>query len=175
MNPARLSGRVRPGGEDGGIHPPAGKSIAGATLARSRATLPFTIRGEIPMAHQILNLSSVHPTRGYSHAARAGNTLYIAGQVAQDVSGNLVGKGDMEAQAHQVFTNLKNILAEAGGNLGNIVKMTTLLTHFASIESYRAARNEYFTEPMPPNTLLIIESLASPDFMIEVEAVAVLD
>ena len=127
------------------------------------------------MAHEILQLKSVHPTRGYSHAAKAGNTLYIAGQIAQDAGGNLVGKGDIEAQAHQVFTNLKNIVEESGGRLENIVKMTTLLTHFGSIETYRSVRNDYFKDPMPPNTLMIIESLASPDFMIEVEAIAVLD
>jgi reactive intermediate/imine deaminase len=127
------------------------------------------------MAHEILQLKSVHPTRGYSHCARAGNTLYIAGQVALDLSNQLVGRGDMEAQAHQVFSNLKNILEEAGGSVSNIVKMTTILTHFGNIETYRAVRNTYFTEPFPPNTLLIIDSLANKDFLIEVEAIAVLD
>jgi reactive intermediate/imine deaminase len=127
------------------------------------------------MAHQILQLKSVHPTRGYSHCARAGNTLYIAGQVSQDVHGKLIGRGDMQAQAQQVFTNLKNILEEAGGKLTHIVKMTTILTHFDNIETYRAVRNEFFTEPFPPNTLLVIESLANKDFLIEVEAIAVLD
>jgi enamine deaminase RidA (YjgF/YER057c/UK114 family) len=53
--------------------------------------------------------------------------------------------------------------------------MTTFLTHYNYIETYRSVRNEYFSEPFPPNTLLIIESLALPDYMIEVEAVAVLD
>jgi len=127
------------------------------------------------MAHEILKLKSVHPNVGYSHAAKAGNTLYIAGQVAQDVEGNVVGKGDLEAQVSQVFTNLKNVMEEAGGSLQNIVKMTTFLTHYNDIETYRSVRNQYFSEPFPPNTLLIIESLALPDYMIEVEAIAVLD
>lgn len=127
------------------------------------------------MAHEILKLKSVHPTVGYSHAAKAGNTLYIAGQVSQDVEGNVVGKGDFEAQARQVFANLKHILEEAGGSPQNIVKMTTFLTHYNYVETYRSVRNEYFSEPFPPNTLLIIESLALPAYMIEVEAVAVLD
>lgn len=127
------------------------------------------------MAHEILKLKSVHPTVGYSHVAKAGNTLYIAGQVAQDVEGNLVGKGDFEAQARQAYTNLKNIIEEAGGSLQNIVKMTTFLTHHNYVETYRSVRNEFFSEPFAPNTLLIIESLASPDYLIEVEAVAVLD
>jgi len=127
------------------------------------------------MAHEILKLKSVHPTIGYSHAAKAGNTLYIAGQVAQGVEGNLVGRGDFEAQVRQVYENLKNIVQEAGGTLQNIVKMTTFLTHYSYAETYRSVRNQYFSEPCPPNTLLIIESLALPDFMIEVEAIAVLD
>ena len=129
------------------------------------------------MTHEILRLKSVHETkdRGYSHVAKVGKTLYIAGQVARDVEGKLVGKGDFDAQGRQVYTNLKNILQEAGGSLKNIVKMTTILTHYGNFESYRVIRNEFFGDMMPPNTLLIIESLASPDFMIEVEAIAVLD
>ncbi len=127
------------------------------------------------MAHEILKLKTVPPTVGYSHAAKAGNTLYIAGQVAQDVDGNLVGQGDFEAQVRQVYTNLKNIVEESGGSLQNIVKMTTFLTHYNYIETYRNVRNQYFPEPCPPNTLLIIESLALPNYMIEVEAIAVLD
>ena len=127
------------------------------------------------MAHEILKLKNVHPTKGYSHAAKAGNTLYIAGQIAQDVDGNLVGKGDFEAQVRKVCENLKNIMEEAGGTLQNIVKKTTFLTHYSHIETYRRVRSEYFPEPSPPNTLVIIESLTLPEYMIEVEAVAVLD
>ena len=99
----------------------------------------------------------------------------MAGQVALAVDGSLVGRGDMQAQARQVFTNLKNVLEEAGGSLAHIVKMTTILTHSDNIETYRAVRNEFFKDPFPPNTLLIIDSLASKDFLIEVEAIAVLD
>ena len=129
------------------------------------------------MAHEILQLKNVHETkdRGYSHVAKAGKTLYIAGQVARDVHGNMIGKGDFDAQARQVYTNLENIVQEAGGNLKNIVKMTTILTHHAYAESRRRIQGEFFGEIMPPNTLMVIESLASPDYMIEVEAIAVLD
>jgi enamine deaminase RidA (YjgF/YER057c/UK114 family) len=129
------------------------------------------------MTHEILQLRSVHETkdRGYSHVAKAGKTLYIAGQVARDIQGRLVGRGDFDAQARQVYTNLKNILQEAGSGLKNIVKTTTILTHYGHVENYKKIRNEFFGEIMPPNTLMVIESLASPDFMIEVEAIAVLD
>ena len=127
------------------------------------------------MAHEILKLSSVHSTVGYSHVAKAGNTLYIAGQVAKDKEDNLVGKGDFETQVRQVYTNLQNILNESGGSLQNIVKMTSFLTHYSYIETFRSVRNEFFADPQPPNTLLFVESLALPDFLVEIEAIAVLD
>lgn len=127
------------------------------------------------MKHQILKLNSVHPTKGYSHATRIGGTLYVAGQIAKDLQGNLVGPGDIRAQAHQAYVNLKNIMEEAGGSLENIVKMTTYLTHPDYIEPYREVRNTYFSDPMPPNTLVVISSLADPGFLIEVEAMAELN
>lgn len=127
------------------------------------------------MAHEILDIKTVHPPNGYSHAARAGNLLFVAGQVAKDADDKLVGAGDIAAQADQIYRNLEAVLSEAGGSLKDIVKMTTYLTHAGYVETYRAVRNEYFAEPMPPNTLVICESLATPDFLMEVEATAVLD
>jgi enamine deaminase RidA (YjgF/YER057c/UK114 family) len=127
------------------------------------------------MAHEILDLRSVHPTQGYSHAARSGPWLFVAGQVAKDPDGNLVGAGDFEAQARQVYDNLRAVLEEAGGGLGQIVKMTTYLTNSSHVERWREVRNGYFTDPMPPNTLVIISALADPGFLLEIEATAVLD
>jgi len=127
------------------------------------------------MAHQVLTLTSVHEPTGYSHASRVGNTLYIAGQVAKDRDNNLVGRSDIEAQVRQVYANLASILEETGGRLENIVKMTTFLTDLASIGSYRKVRNELFAEPYPPNTLVIVQSLFSPEYLVEIEAIAVLD
>jgi len=127
------------------------------------------------MAHEILKLKKVHKTAGYSHAARVGNLLFISGQVAKDSSDRLVGKGDISAQAKQAFENLKAILQEAGGNLGQVFKMTTLITHPSYLEPYRAVRNQYFKEPFPANTLHVVQALASPDWLIEIEAIASLD
>lgn len=127
------------------------------------------------MAHEILNPDSVHPTAGYSHAAKAGTTVYIAGQIAKDRQGNVVGAGDIRAQARQVYTNLKAVAEAAGGGLQHVVKMTTYLTDPRFIDPWREVRAEFFGEPMPPNTLLVIDGLVTPEFLIEVEAVAVLD
>jgi len=127
------------------------------------------------VAHEILDIETVHPTKGYSHAARAGNLLFVAGQVAKDRDDKLVGPGDVAAQARQIYRNLDAVLGEAGGSLSEIAKMTTYLTHSDYVEACRTVRNEFFTDPMPPNTLVICESLATPEFLMEVEATAVLD
>ncbi len=129
------------------------------------------------MPPQIIQPRSVHSTAGvgYSHVARTGNTLYIAGQVALDKNGVLVGKGDIEAQARQVYTNLLAILEEFGGGLQNIAKLTTYLTDRAHLAGFRIVRNQILKDPFPPNTLVFISGLAQPDYLIEIEAVAVLD
>lgn len=128
------------------------------------------------MTREIIHPSSVHSTAGvgYSHVARAGDTVYIAGQIALDPSGNLVGKGDIEAQTHQVYANLQAILEELGGSLEDIVKLTTYLTDRGHLDAFRRVRNRFFTDAFPPNTLLFVSGLAHPDYLVEIEAVAYL-
>ena len=127
------------------------------------------------MPHEILHLKSVHASDGYSQVAKAGTTLYISGQVARDVDGNLVGRGDIDAQLRQIYSNLKNIMEECGGSMANIAKLTTLLSHHAYREANVRIRTEYFSDPMPGNTLIVVASLGSPDFLAEIEAIAVID
>ena len=79
------------------------------------------------MAFELINPSTVHEPTGYSHAARAGNLLYISGQVAVSPDGQVVGKGDIAAQARQVFSNLRAVLKDQGADLGRVFKMTTLI------------------------------------------------
>lgn len=129
------------------------------------------------MPPQIIHPRSVHSTLGvgYSHVARAGNTLYIAGQIALNKNGVLVGKGDIEAQARQVYANLQAILEEFGGGFQNIAKLTTYLTDRTHLAGFRVARNQVMKEPFPPNTLVFVSGLAQPEYLIEVEAIVVLD
>lgn len=125
---------------------------------------------------EIIQPKSVHSTAGvgYSHVARVGDTVYIAGQIALDRAGNLVGAGDIEAQTAQVYANLKAILTELGGSLENIVKVTTYLTDRSHLDAFRRVRNRFFSDPFPPNTLLFISGLARPEYLVEIEAVAVI-
>ena len=128
------------------------------------------------MTREIISPRNVHSTAGvgYSHVARVGNTLYIAGQVALDTDNRLVGEGDVEAQVRQAYANLRAILEELGGSLDSIVKCTTYLSSREHLDAFRKVRNEVLGEPFPPNTLLFISGLADPRYMVEIEAVAVL-
>ncbi len=128
------------------------------------------------MASEFIQPESVHSTVGvgYSHVAKAGDAAYIAGQIALDTEGNLVGQGDVGAQTHQVYTNLQAILEELGGSLTDIVKLTTYLTDRRHLDALRSVRNSFFSDPFPPNTLLFVSGLAQPDYLVEIEAVAYL-
>lgn len=129
------------------------------------------------MAREILKLKNAYSTqgRGYSHAAKAGNTLYIAGQIPKNADNEFIGLGNFEAQARQVYANIKNIVTEAGGSLENVVMMTTILVNPDDIDTCLKVRSEFFQDPYPPNTMFIAKRLPHPDVLIEVDAVAVLD
>jgi enamine deaminase RidA (YjgF/YER057c/UK114 family) len=112
---------------------------------------------------------------GYSHVAevRGGRLIYIAGQVALDAQGKLVGKGDLEAQADQVFHNLEAALACVGCTARNVVKFTVFMRDVKELAAYRRARDRFMGEgPRPASTLVEVSKLVSEDFLIEVEAIA---
>jgi enamine deaminase RidA (YjgF/YER057c/UK114 family) len=115
------------------------------------------------------------PVANYKMATRmdGGRLLYVSGQVAWDASGNIVGKGDVGAQARQTFQNLRQVLQAAGGDLGNLMKMTTYITRIEHRPALAEARSEVFHGELPASTLIVVKSLFHPDFLIEVEGVAV--
>ena len=116
------------------------------------------------------------PQAHYSQVARAGNTLYISGQLGLDIDGNLVGEGDANAQARRAWRNLVAVLSEYGATLRHLVKTTTYITHWAYRPLVAEARDEVFREPpYPPSTLVVVQGLAEPRFLVEIEAIAVLD
>ena len=125
------------------------------------------------MPRRHIQPTSIHPTSGYTHGVlSSAGTLYIAGQVAKDSSDAVVGVGDMEAQATQVFNNIGAILAEAGGGFDDLVKLNIYLTDARLVEPYRKVRATFVKDPGPASTLVVVAALASPDFVLEVEAVA---
>ena len=127
-----------------------------------------------------LNPPSAPPVQGlYSQVARVapGALAFIAGQVAIDVSGNPVGIGDLPRQVEQVFANLGRILADLNADFEAVVQFTTYLTSADSIPDFMTARSSLFPKlfaggKYPPNTLLVVERLVKPEFLLEVEAIA---
>jgi reactive intermediate/imine deaminase len=124
------------------------------------------------MGREDVAVRGVHKTTGYSHAAKSSGLLFVAGQVAQDQEGNLVGRGDIEAQAVQVFDNLRAVLASAGASLDDVVKLTTYATSVAYRAKIAEVRARYFNTYFPPNTFVVVASLATPEYLLEIEAVA---
>ena len=122
----------------------------------------------------------VHPGEwneplAFAQATRAGNQLWIAGQVAVDAEGSPVGVGDADAQAEQVWRNMGAVLAAAGGSLDDLVQTTTYIVDRAWRDAATAARRRHLSGPdYPTNTLLIVDGLGRPEYLIEVSAVAVL-
>ncbi len=118
----------------------------------------------------------VTPT-GYTHLVVApdGRTVYIAGQVALDSAGKVVGEGDFAAQADQVFRNLERALKSVGGSMADLVKTTTFITEIKHVPALRDVRARYLSKTQPPaNTLVAVSSLARAELLIEIEGVAIL-
>ena len=116
---------------------------------------------------------------GYTHVVRArgGSTIYISGQVSADASGTVVGEGDFATQARQVFANLRAALASVDTGFEHVAKMTTFIVNYtpALRDALRAARAEAMGDTAPASTLVGVQALAAPAYLIEVEAIAVLE
>jgi enamine deaminase RidA (YjgF/YER057c/UK114 family) len=124
-----------------------------------------------------INPPTLVKPNGYTHVVVApdGRTAYIAGQVAYDSTGQLVGGNDFKAQAERVFQNLRRALASVGGSLDDVVKTTTFVTDEKHLAALREIRLKYLDPTHPPaNTLVVVSSLARPTLLIEIEAIAVL-
>jgi enamine deaminase RidA (YjgF/YER057c/UK114 family) len=124
-----------------------------------------------------VNPSALAKPTGYTHVVIApdGRTVYIAGQVAFDSTGAVVGEGNFAAQAEQVYRNLERALQSVGGSMADLVKTTTFITDIKNLPSLREVRSRRLSKTQPPaNTLLQVSSLARPELLIEIEATAVL-
>ena len=123
---------------------------------------------------QYLKPSTMSQPRDYTQVVKVDNTVYIAGQVSTTTDGTVVGVGDAEAQVRQVWHNVESAVTSVGGTLQNIVKTTTYVTKIDYAPAVRKVREELFRGSNPPtSTLLVVSELANPDFMIEIESIAV--
>jgi 2-iminobutanoate/2-iminopropanoate deaminase len=113
---------------------------------------------------------------GYSQAIKvtgAQTILFLAGQVAYAPDGSVNHRGDFTAQARQVFGAVKALVEAGGGTLANVVKITTYVTDVRYRPEFRTVRDEFFGARGPASTMVEVSALAHPEYLIEVEAIAI--
>ena len=134
------------------------------------------------MSKEIFSPATLPPPIGYSHVAKVNRARWSMwpARCRADASGKLVGEGDLEAQAEQVFKNLKLAMEAAGATMADIVKMNTYLV--AEVEPGRSAEDARGPRPLhratdkpPASTLVVVSRLARPGWLIEIEVVAAID
>jgi reactive intermediate/imine deaminase len=117
------------------------------------------------------------PIGSYSQSVRVETAdatwIYVSGQIAVDLDGELVGPGDLRAQTRQVFENLRAILAANGATFADVVKIGTYLTTLYDLAGMREVRSEYLTSEPPASTAVQVMALVAPDALIEIDLVAV--
>ena len=158
---------------------PVTRMTLGVTLAGLAAGIALTVVA--PRAQgarsviQRMNPPGLSTPTGYSHivSATGGRTIYISGQVAFDVKGQLVGRGDLMAQTRQVFANLDVALKAAGASFSDVVKTNYYLLDASQVQVIRDVRSQYFTKELPASTLVQVSRLANPDLLVEIEVIAV--
>jgi reactive intermediate/imine deaminase len=131
------------------------------------------------MARKIITPGILPQTMGpYSHCVvgEGSKLVFISGQVPQDANGQLVGRGDIAAQTRQVLANIRAAIEAAGGTVRDINKITIFMVELdaAAYAAVAQARREFFQGEYPASTLVQVKSLASPDWLIEIEAYAVI-
>lgn len=103
---------------------------------------------------------------------RVGDLVIVSGQAAIDEQGQIIGAGDFDAQAEQVFANLRRVLEAAGSSLDQVVKVTIYLTDMSNFPKIVELRARHFTKPYPADTIVEVSALALPELVIEIEAIA---
>jgi 2-iminobutanoate/2-iminopropanoate deaminase len=128
------------------------------------------------MLKKVITPKTLHRPFGYAHAIQIDNTIYISGQIPLDQEMNVVGKNDIAVQTERVYENLRKVIEEAGGSMSSIVMLNIYCTDLEAYDKKtRHLRKKYFGDYYPATTAIEVKRLYRPDFMIEVEAIAVLD
>lgn len=143
--------------------------------------LTIVLLGSLPLIAQteFINPKGLASPHGYSHVitTKPGKIVFISGQVAMDAQGHLVGKGDLRAQTKEVFENLKTALAASGATFDDVVKITWYVKGYNPqlLPILRDVRDEYVKKEAPPaSTLVGVTSLFQDDYLLEVDAIAVI-
>jgi 2-iminobutanoate/2-iminopropanoate deaminase len=121
-----------------------------------------------------LSTPSGHFSQGVI-APATGRMVFISGMTARGVDGRVVGAGDIDKQTRQVCENLSRAMKEAGGTLNDIVRVDVFVRNIEHFDAVHRVRREYFDAPAPASTLLEVSKMVSPDMLIEINAIALVD
>ncbi len=138
---------------------------------------PFILLVGVTTLHaqnKFINPDGLSKPTSYTHVVVSGGTIYISGQVANNEKGEVVGKGDLRAQVTRVFENLATCLKSVDAKFSDIVKMNTYVVNMKpeDMAVIREVRKNYLTTENPPaSTLVGVQALANPDYLIEIEVV----
>jgi 2-iminobutanoate/2-iminopropanoate deaminase len=128
------------------------------------------------MKKQITSAKLRQPSGHFSQAIvteARGRLVFLSGMTARRADGSIAGIGDVEAQTRQVCENLKAAVEEAGGTLDDIVRVDVYVRNMEHFEAIHKVRREYFKAPAPASTMVEICKMTSPDYLIEINAIAV--
>lgn len=120
-------------------------------------------------------LAEMPPSASQAAVVTNGTLIAVSGQVSTDKDGNLVGPGDIEAQARQVFDNMRRALEAAGATLDDVFKLNVYLVDLRHTAAMRAIRHEYFPNTRPASTVVGVTGLTMEGLLIEVEGMAVIN
>ena len=126
---------------------------------------------------QVVSSKIGKPSGHFSHAnivEATGRLLFISGMLAKTVDGKITGVGVIEAQTKQVCENLKSAVGEAGGTMDDICRVDVYVRNMEHFDAIHKVRREYFSSPPPASTMVEITKMTSPDALIEINAIAVL-
>jgi enamine deaminase RidA (YjgF/YER057c/UK114 family) len=147
----------------------------------SKASLVFLCPFTVLLAQNIqhINPPGLSKSPAYTHAvaAKPGTVVWISGQVAQNSKGEVVGKGDLKTQLNQAWENVRLALAGSGATFQDVVKVTTYVVNYkpSMRDDLRAARLRFMGAGEPPAATLVgVQSLASEEWLVEIEVTAVI-
>ena len=127
------------------------------------------------MAREVFFPNPDNKPVGFSPAARVGNQVFVAGQVATDENGDMVGIGDAGAQSAQCFKNIEAALKAAGASWDDVTKITCFMVNADDYAAYAEVRNGIFPENGPASSTVFVKALVRPEMLVEVEAYAVVE
>lgn len=112
---------------------------------------------------------------GYSRAVKVGNLIEVTGTVASGDDGNVVGKDDAYAQTKYIYQKIEKVLQRAGAEMKDVVRVRMFVTDISRWQEYGKAHSEFFKDIKPCNTMVEVRALIEPDYLIEIEATAIID